>query len=234
MIGFNPDPNAPTPRQLRLLALASVFQAAGLAYAFASQGSAAINGHQKAFDALLKSALSDETDIRIRLGHIDDLLIGIKHLESRIGKVPVRQALPKTKSPSEIDRYAAALIRIERNVYTKPNLVDLISQQKKTLSQRVTFFDQRYRHPSILAGMATIYLETAGTLRTRLTIKGQQATLTDPANVDCIRACLFAGIQAAHIWHDLGGRPWQFIFGRRAMIEDIRVLAAMRYKMKNS
>lgn len=234
MIGFNPDPNAPTPRQLRLLALASVFQAAGLAYAFASQGSAAINGHQDALDALLKSALSDESDLGKRLGNIDDLLIGIKHLEGRIGKVAVRQALPRTKSPTEIDRYAASLIRIERNVYTKPNLVDLISQQKKTLSQRVTFFDQRYRHPSILAGMASIYVETAGTLRTRLTIKGQQATLTDPTNVDCIRACLFAGIQAAHIWHDLGGRPWQLIFGRRAMIEDIRLLAAMRYKIKNS
>ena len=234
MNGFNPDPNAPTPRQLRLLALASVFQAAGLAYAFASQGSAAINGHQEAFDALLKSALSDESDIRKRLGNIDNLLIGIKYLESRIGKVTLRKALPKTKSPSEIDRYVAALMRIERNVYTKPNLVDLISQQKKTLSQRVTFFDQRYRHPSILAGMASIYVETAGTLRTRLTIKGQQATLTDPTNVDCIRACLFAGIQAAHIWHDLGGRPWQLIFGRRAMIEDIRLLAAMRYKIKNS
>lgn len=234
MNGFNPDPNAPTPRQLRLLALASVYQAAGLAYAFASQGSAAINGHQAAFDTLLKSALSDDSDIRTRLGNIDDLLIGIKHLEGRLGKVTVRQALPKTKSPSEIDRYAVALLRIERNVYTKSNLVDLITQQKKTLSQRVAFFDQRYRHPSILAGMASIYVETAGTLRTRLTIKGQQATLTDSTNVDCIRACLFAGIQAAHIWHELGGRPWQLIFGRRSMLEDIRILAAIRHKMKNT
>ena len=234
MNGFNPDPNAPTPRQLRLLALASVYQAAGLAYTFVSQGSAVINGHQDAFDALLKSALSDETDIRKRLGNIDDLLIGMKHLEGRVGKVTVKQAPPKTKSPSEIERYAVTLLRIERNVYTKPNLVNLITQQKKILSQRVTFFDQRYRHPSILAGMATIYLETAGTLRTRLTIKGQQTTLTDATNVDCIRACLFAGIQAAHIWHDLGGRPWQLIFGRRAMLEDIRMLAAIRHKMKNT
>lgn len=233
MNGFNPDPNAPTPRQLRLLALASVYQAAGLAYAFAAQGSEAINGHQVAFDALLKSALSDESDIRIRLGNIDDLSIGIKYLEGRVGKITVKQALPKTASPSEIDRYAVALLRIERHVYTKSNLVDLITKQKKILSQRVTFFDQRYRHPSILAGMATTYLETAGTLRARLKIKGQQATLTDPTNVDCIRACLFAGIQAAHIWYDLGGRPWQLIFGRRAMLEDIRLLAAMRYKMKN-
>lgn len=234
MNGFNPDPYAPTPRQLRLLALASVYQAAGLAYAFASQGSAAINGHQVAFDALLRSALSDDTDIRKRLGHIDGLLMGIRHIEGRLGKLPVKQASPRVKSPSEIDRYAVALLRIERNVYSKPNLVDLIAQQKKILSQRVAFFDQRYRHPSILAGMATTYLETAGTLRTRLTIKGQQATLTDPTNVDCIRACLFAGMQAAHIWYDLGGRPWQLVFGRRAMLEDIRMLATIRYKMKNT
>jgi high frequency lysogenization protein len=233
MNGFNPDPNAPTPRQLRLLALAAIYQAAGLAYAFATQGSAAINGHQDALDILLKLSLSEENDPIKRLGNIDDLSLGIKILESFLVSDTKSSTLPKTIRPTEPMRYAFALFQIERKVYRRPKLVAHIAQQRSILSQRVTFFDQRYRHPSILAGMAATYLDTAGTLRSRLKIKGQQATLTDATNVDCIRACLFAGIQAAHIWNSLGGRPWQLFFGRGAMLADIRMLAAVRHKVKN-
>jgi high frequency lysogenization protein len=233
MNGFNPDPNAPTPRQLRLLALAAIYQAAGLAYAFATQGSAAINGHQDALDILLKLSLSEENDPITRLGNIDDLSLGIKILESFLVSDTKSSTLPKTIRPTEPMRYAFALFQIERKVYRRPKLVAHIAQQRSILSQRVTFFDQRYRHPSILAGMAATYLDTAGTLRSRLKIKGQQATLTDATNVDCIRACLFAGIQAAHIWNSLGGRPWQLFFGRGAMLADIRMLAAVRHKVKN-
>jgi high frequency lysogenization protein len=233
MNGFNPDPNAPTPRQLRLLALAAIFQAAGLAYAFASQGSAALNGHQDAMDILLKLALSEEKDPIKRLGNIDDLHLGIKLLESYLASYTAKTSLPKAIRPTEPTRYAFALFQIERKVYRRPKLVSLIAQQRSILSQRVAFFDQRYRNPSILAGMATTYLETAGTLRSRLKVKGQQATLTDATNVDCIRACLFAGMHAAHIWNGLGGRPWQLFFGRSAMLADIRMLAAVRHKLKN-
>lgn len=233
MNGFNPDPNAPTPRQLRLLALAAIFQAAGLAYAFASQGAAALNGHQAAIDVLLKLALSEEKDPLKRLGNIDDLQLGIKLLESYLFSHKAASSLPKSIRPSEPTRYAFALFQIERKVYRRPKLVSHIAQQQSILNQRVAFFDQRYRNPSILAGMASTYLHTAGTLRTRLKVKGQQATLTDATNVDCIRACLFAGMQAAHLWNSLGGRPWQLFFGRGAMLEDIRKLATIRHKMKN-
>lgn len=229
---FNPDPNAPTPRQVKLMALAAVFQAAGLAYAFATQGSAALQGNQPAFDALLKLALSEDMDVMNRLGGVDNLSYGLKTLDGALNMPLSRSGGVRIKRFSEPMRYAFALLQIERKIYNRVNLVAHIEHQQKILTQRIVFFDQRYRHPSILAGMAATYLATAGTLRTRLTIKGQQASLTDPSNVDCIRACLFAGIQAAHIWRGLGGRRLQLIFGRRGMQDDLRALALARYRMK--
>jgi high frequency lysogenization protein len=234
MTVFNPDPNAPTPRQVKLLALAAVFQSAGLAYAFATQGSAALHGHQAAFDALLKMALSEETDILTRLGGVDNLSYGLKSLEGSLNAPFPRGTGTRTKRFTEPMRYAFALLQIERKIYSRVNLVAHIEHQQKILTQRIVFFDQRYRHPSILAGMAATYLATAGTLRTRLSIKGQQTLLTDPSNVDCIRACLFAGIQAAHLWRGLGGRRLQLIFGRRAMQDDLRALALNRYRTKKT
>ncbi len=233
---FNPDPNAPTPRQVKLLALAAIFQAAGLAYAFASQGTAALLGHQDAFDALLKMALSEETDVLKRLGGVDELAFGLKTLENCLTVPFSVTPAPRERKLrfTEPMRYGFALLQIERKVFGKAALVSHLVQQQKLLSQRVAFFDQRYRHPSILAGMAATYLATAGTLNTRLKIKGQQTTLTDPANVDCIRACLFAGMQAAHIWRELGGRRYQLILSRKTMMEDLRALAIARYRLKKN
>jgi high frequency lysogenization protein len=233
MNSFNPDPNAPTPRQLRLLALAAIFQAAGLAYAFAYQGSVTLTEHADAMDTVLKLALAEETDPLKLLKNSNDLHLGLKFLENHLALSSGNTTQPKTLRFLEPTRYAFALFKIERKVYRSSKMVTHITQQQHILSQRVTFFDQRYRHPSILAGMASTYLATAGTLRTRLKVKGQPTTLTDASNVDCIRACLFAGIQAAHLWNRLGGRPWQLFFGRSAMLSDIRMLAEVRHKIQN-
>ncbi len=233
MNSFNPDPNAPTPRQLRLLALAAIFQAAGLAYAFAYQGAVTLTEHSDAIDTLLKLALTEEKDPLKLLKNSNELHLGLKFLENHLGLLSGNTTQPKTLKFLEPTRYAFALFKIERKVYRSSKMVAHIVQQQSILSRRVTFFDQRYRNPSILAGMANAYLATAGTLRTRLKVKGQPTTLTDPSNVDCIRACLFAGMQAAHLWHRLGGRPWQLFFGRSAMLSDIRMLAEVRHKVKN-
>ncbi len=233
MNSFNPDPNAPTPSQLRLLALAAIFQAAGLAYAFAYQGSVTLTEHSDAMETLLKLALTEEKDSLKLLKNSNDLHLGLKFLENHLALLSGTTTQPKTLRFLEPTRYAFALFRIERKVYRSSKMVAHIVQQQSILNQRVTFFDQRYRNPSILAGMANAYLATAGTLRTRLKIKGQPMTLNDASNVDCIRACLFAGMQAAHLWNHLGGRPWQLFFGRSEMLSDIRMLAEVRHKIQN-
>ncbi len=233
MTTFNPDPNAPTPSQMRLLALAAVFQSAGLVFSLASQGIAAQQSHQEAFDALYRLALSNESDPLLRLGSIDRYTLGLKILEAVLVPPISNRPTPRQLQLSEPRRYAVALMATERRIYGKAALVNLTHQQLKLLNQRAAFFNQHYRHPSMLAGMAGTYLATAGTLRSRIKVKGQKNTLTDSATVDAIRATLFAGVQAAHLWRELGGHRLQLLFQKRSMLADLRALAAKRYQLRH-
>jgi high frequency lysogenization protein len=45
-----------------------------------------------------------------------------------------------------------------------------------------------------------------------------------------IRACLFTGLQLAHLWRQLGGSSWSMIFSKRKLLQDIQALARLQYE----
>lgn len=228
-----------TLRQNRLLALAAVFQAAQLTYLFALQGSQALNGlNATAFNRLLQASFDIQTHLQKSLFSLDffnsiqDLHIGLHTLEGALMQ-PYQQSKPRLPAPApyaEALRYAIALLQIERKVYRKSNFIEKINEQQKALKQRLNFFDHNLQHSAILASTANLYVETAGTLKSRLNVRGKPEILKSQANIDRIRACLFTGIQAAHLWRELGGNRLQLIFGRRGMLEDIKLLAKLHYE----
>ena len=150
---------------------------------------------------------------------------------------PYQQSKPRLPAPApyaEALRYAIALLHIERKVYRKASFVEKIAEQQKNLQQRLNFFDHNVQHSAILASTANLYVETAGTLKSRLNVRGKPDVLKNQANIDRIRSCLFAGMQAAHLWRELGGNRLQLIFGRHGMLEDIRSIAKMQYAQSHA
>ena len=219
-----------TPRQARLIALAAVFQSAQLVHLFATQGRAALHTHQREFDQLIHASLSDDLYPPTRYGYPASLRLGLRTLESCLTQPFTSTPAPKRWRYSESMRYTLALLTLERKIYRQAKLTGIIEQQLPVLTNRLSFFDGDVQHSAVMAGFAQLYLDTAGTLKMRLKIQGQQAHLTEQANIDRIRACLFAGVQAAHLWHQLGGRRWSFMFGRRHLLEDLRELALRYYR----
>jgi high frequency lysogenization protein len=219
-----------TPRQARLIALAAVFQSAQLVHLFATQGRAALHTHQREFDQLIHASLSDDLYPPTRYGYPASLRLGLRTLESCLTQPFTSTPAPKRWRYSESMRYTLALLTLERKIYRQTKLTGIIEQQLPVLTNRISFFDGDVQHSAVMAGFAQLYLDTAGSLKMRLKIQGQQAHLTEQANIDRIRACLFAGVQAAHLWHQLGGRRWSFMFGRRHLLEDLRELALRYYR----
>lgn len=212
--------------QQRTLALAAVFQAAKLVHLFATQGAAALLIHGEAYDYLLAETLSTRP-LAKRFQQITALRSGLSSLERCL--VHPYQSVPETKQlrKNPILMYATSLLVIERKVFGRDSLARVIDKQLPTLQHRRQFFAEDLRHSALLAGMASLYLETAGTLNMRLNVRGQQTELTNAANIDRIRACLLTGLQAAHTWHALGGRRWRFVLGRRQVMLDLRELAML-------
>jgi len=215
-----------TLSQQRTLALAAVFQSAKLVHLLATQGAAALIVHGEAYDYLLAESLSEQP-LERRFQRATALRLGLSSLERCL--VQPYQTVPQTKQlrKNQILLYATSLLVIERKVFGREALVQLIDKQLPTLRHRLHFFAGDLRHTALLAGLAGLYLDTAGTLNMRLNVRGQQSELTNPANVDRIRACLLTGLQAAHTWHALGGRRWRFVLGRRQVMLDLRELAML-------
>lgn len=212
--------------QQRTLALAAVFQAAKLVHLFATQGAAALVIHGESYNYLLAESLSDRPQEQ-RFQAMDDLRLGLSSLERCL--VQPYQTVPQTKQlrKNQVLLYATSLLVIERKVFSRVTLAEKIQKQLPVLRHRLQFFAGDLRNTALLAGLASLYLETAGSLNMRLNVRGQQAELTNNANVDRIRACLLTGLQAAHTWHALGGRRWRFILGRRQVMLDLRELAML-------
>lgn len=227
-------------RQNRLLALVALFQAAQLTYLLAAHGKKAVGGAEAiSYSVLLKASLNIQTQQPQSLFSLDtyesmhSLHLGLHSFETALSKPyqTTRSPMPLPRQFSEALRYAMSLIKLEKKLYKKAGFIQRIDGEQKNIQQRLAFFDQNIQHPAILAALAGLYVDTAGQLTPRLAVRGKPEYLKDQATIDAIRACLFAGLQAAHFWRQLGGTRWQLIFGRKHMLEDLRHLAKLRYQL---
>lgn len=228
-----------TERQNRLLALVALFQAAQLTYSLATEGKSTLTGlSNQSFTALLQAGLKIHDQQPASLfsldlyGNMENLHIGLRSLEGALIQPyqNTRSRLPLPRQYGETFRYAMALMQLEKKVYKKPAFAQRISGEQANIAQRLNFFDHNVQHPAILASLASLYIDTAGQLTPRLSVRGKPEYLKSQPTIDAIRACLFSGIQAAHYWRQLGGNRFQLVFSRKAMLEDLRQLARIRYQ----
>ena len=78
--------------------------------------------------------------------------------------------------------------------------------------------------------MAQTYVDTAGQINPRILVRGNAEAFKDTNHTNRIRACLFTGLQMAHLWRQLGGSSWNMIFSKRKLLQDIQALARFSTK----
>ncbi len=205
--------NASDKDRNQALALAAVFQTAQLADQVAARGQC----DQAPLRQLLESVLELAPD------SCDDVYPDPSALEG--GRRLLQSAL-EGKQSRENTRpvgYALALMHLASRLRRDRGLMDILRNRLEALeAQRPHFSDTT--SPEFCHRLAGIYVDTLGSLRFRIKVQGEPGHLRNEDNAARIRALFLAGVRAAFLWHQTGGRRWHLLFSRRRLLEALEAL----------
>lgn len=191
------------------LALAGVAQACALVQQVARKNTADSAALETSLESLFKI---DADSTEAVYGSEADVRPGLKAVQEQLGG---------SRAPANLElmRYAANVMQLERALAQNPRMLARIREgiegaQEKRQALGVA-------HPDVIAHLAQIYSETVSTLAPRIIVQGEQGYLSNPDNANRVRALLLAAIRSAVLWRQTGGRRWQLLFARGALVREV-------------
>lgn len=195
-----------------VIALAAVSQCARLVNDMAQTGKTDWALCGPLFDSVL---VLDAPSTESVFGGVANLRTGLLTLADQLN-------LQSNKRDAQISRYIANLLNIERLLSKRVDIRDLIGVRLQQ-SQRL-----RNHLPddwdALVNSLAGIYSDSISTLSLRIQVRGESRHLQTKENQARIRALLLAGVRAAVLWRQLGGRRRQFILSRRHLLNAVQML----------
>lgn len=198
--------------QQQIIALAGLFQAMKAVDEIAQHGQCNTQALETALKSLFVSDPKTALDV---FENLHNLKPGIERVSELFGK----QSANKQLNPV---RYILAVIHLENKLRKHQDMLDTIGQRIEKSELQVQHFG--YLHENVLAGIAAIYLDTISTFKLRIQVAGNPDFLKIEINADKIRVLLLAGIRAATLWRQVGGRRWHFIFKRGVLAKQTELL----------
>jgi len=191
----------------RVIALAALVQAVSLVLQTAETGQV----NKEEFETLLNSLLVTDAKTTAEVyGSVDQLKNGFQQLN---------QQLSKTKATKDIAllRHVISLLHLERQLAKQPEMMGLINREIDQIPQLIEYFGD-VNNPQVIARFADIYHRTISELSPRIQVQGDPIILQQADNINRVRALLLAGIRAAILWRQKGGRRWQFILQSKKIL----------------
>ena len=182
-----------SPEQQQLLALAAVFEAA-----------------QLADDVIAGVMALDAEDFDSIYAQPDQLREGVSLLNRSLNKDSRGANLRPLN-------YGLALLHLAGKLRKNEDTVSILRNRLLALSGQQAHFD-KFSDDAFCHRIAGIYVDTLGTFRFRIQVKGDPAHLQDDDKAARIRALFLAGVRAAFLWHQLGGRRWHLLFHRKRLL----------------
>ncbi|MCU7830490.1 MAG: high frequency lysogenization protein HflD [Candidatus Thiodiazotropha sp. (ex Myrtea sp. 'scaly one' KF741663)] len=195
----------------RAIALAGLFQACHLAQQVAHKGMADAQALTGNIHSLFQVDTAQVLDV---FGSLQNLAPGLR--------LAHRQLSGSEPRDNELTRYLLSLVQLERKLIGDAERLESISEGIKSTAARLPHFPQT--HSNILASLADIYAGNISTLQPRIMVSGEPVYLQNPDNVNRIRALLLAGIRAAMLWRQMGGRRRQLLFNRKRVVTTLHGL----------
>ncbi len=201
--------------QDRTLALSGAVQACYLVDQVARRGVADSAPMETTLGSLFQLNPQNVPDI---YGGVDSILPGLRQLRELL-RAPSRR-------DAQLTRYVLSVLLLERKLSKRPDLLAEIRERLERSAEQVEYFS--LLDGNVLASLADIYVNTVSTLKPQILINGEATYLSNPENVNRIRALLLAGIRSAVLWRQCGGSRFQILLGRRKLLEETERLIASR------
>ncbi|MDJ0740460.1 MAG: high frequency lysogenization protein HflD [Gammaproteobacteria bacterium] len=195
----------------RVVALGGVFQGARLARDVARNGVC----DAAAFDASRQSLFDFEPDsVASIFGGVAGIAHGLRTLTQQIERPSQRDL--------EVARYVIALIHLGDLLMRDAEAMQGLHDDLIALARRQQHFE--LGDTTSNEQLAEIYQQRISVLGPRIMIGGEPLHLQNPDNAARIRVALLAGIRAAVLWRQAGGKKWQLLLRRRAISRSSREL----------
>ena len=195
------------------LALAGIYQAASLVKQIANTGMANAAHIESSLETLFRFDADTVEDV---YGSVAGVSHGVKILHQHL--------VERSSRDIEITKYALSLIMLEKKLSADSKMLDEITNRLNRIESQFDFFS--LSHDNTIAKLGEIYKDTISTLGPKIIVTGEQPYLSNENNASKVRALLLAGIRSAVLWRQCGGSRWQFLFGRKAYINECENILA--------
>ncbi|HMA20139.1 MAG TPA: high frequency lysogenization protein HflD [Gemmatimonadaceae bacterium] len=186
-------------REERVIALAGVLQAAGLVRNLAVRGQIDATAMRISLASIFKIDADNAADV---FGGVANLRFGLETLVAQV---------ESGQRDTGLTRLLINIMRLERVLAGRSDVLRALRDGIETIGRDPADAD----FGAAIPRLAQLYANTLSTLRPRILVEGTPRFLTDPANVDRIRALLLAGIRSTVLWRQVGGSNWRLFFRHR-------------------
>lgn len=192
------------------LAFAALTQCAQLAHNLAKSGQVDTAMWEVCVNGLLCTNPDNEREV---YQPQNDLFLGYKTLINQLSDSGEGRSV-------EITKYIAGLISLERKLSASSNSLSMMGQRLDQVKRQLHHFT--VNDDAVIANMASIYSDIISPLGPKIHISGSPKQLQQQAVQQKIRALLLAGVRAAVLWRQMGGKRRHLFFSRKALVSNAK------------
>lgn len=210
------------------IALAGMFQAASLVDQIAQRGMVPQNNYETCIASLFATEPKITEDVFGGANEVPyGLSLGLRHLQDMVEKKDSAQS-------KQIVQYVLGMIMLERQLGKHPDVMAQVGSGIDAIAAKARYFNEQsessttplepvaYTHRNVIAALDNLYQETVSQFSFRIQVGGDPRHLQNTENAARIRALLLAGIRAALLWRQVGGKRWHMLFFRSRLKPSLR------------
>lgn len=157
---------------------------------------------------------SPENTLAVYGGDLHNIKHGLQLMINHLGDEP--NQTNGVKDP-EFTRYIISLINLERKLAKQPNKLAQLGQRIEDSQRQLAHYE--LTSETLIASFASIYSDIISPLGSKIQVTGEPSILKQSSNQYKIRALLLAGIRAAVLWRQVGGKRRTILFSRKKLVQ---------------